>query len=179
MKRKIFLFLILSMLVFMTGCTTDTRKENKHILDFLLNNVVDDNGRTSNNQFYMFSKDGKFIYNKSTKVRLNKAKSILFIKGTWTLEGNNLILKQEEMAYQSLDATKTEYKVEYTKVNNTIEFKDLKIKKDSNGVQYLNGDKCAIMKKLNDNKEYLKEIRYYLKHDINNVDLEKLKKLET
>ena len=81
MKRKIFLFLILSMLVFMTGCTTDTRKENKHILDFLLNNVVDDNGRTSNNQFYMFSKDGKFIYNKSTKVRLNKAKSILFIKG--------------------------------------------------------------------------------------------------
>ena len=184
MKRKLIILVVLIISLFITGCGHDTSKikgsskDNKHITDFLLDNIVDDNGRTSNNQFFMFSKNGKFIYNKSTEIRFNKPKVILFIKGSWKLKDNNLILKQEEMVYQSLDATKTEYEAEYTTIDNTIEFNDLKLESDSNGTLYLNGDKCAIMKKTNNNKDYLKEIKYYLEHDIKNVDLDKLKKLE-
>ena len=183
MKKKFLIILVIIVSLFVTGCGNNSKlngstKNNKQIVDFLLNNIIDDNNKSPENHFYMFSKDGKFIYNNSTEIKFKMAKVILFINGTWKLNGNNLVLKQEEIVYQSLDSTKTEYVLEYQTIDNTIEYKDLKLESNSMGVQYLNGDKCSIFKKTNKNKDYLNEIRHYLESDINNVNLENLKKLE-
>lgn len=185
MKKKLLIVFIIVLSFFITGCGKDNNskisgssKENKHITDFLLNNIIDISGVNQNNQFYVFNKDGKFIYSNSTKIRFKQAKVILFIKGTWTLKENTLVLKQEEMVYQSYDSTTKEYKPEYTTVDEVIEYKDLKLDKLDDGDQYLNGDKCSIRKKTNNNKDFVKEVKYYLEHDLNNVDLEKLKKIE-
>lgn len=184
MKKKLIIVFIIVISLFITGCGKDNNKisgsskENKHITDFLLNNLISVSGAGQTNQFYVFNKEGKYIYSNSTQMRFKQPKVILFIKGTWTLKGNTLVLKQEELVYQSYDSTTKDYKPEYATLDETIEYKDLKLDKTSDGEQYLNGDKCSIRKKTNDNKEYVKEVKYYLDHDLNNVDLEKLKKLE-
>ena len=87
MKKKLLLLLVIIFSLFITGCGNDTSKikgsgkVNKHITDFLLDNIVDDNKRSSENQFYMFGKNGKFIYNNSTEIKFNRAKVLIILWG--------------------------------------------------------------------------------------------------
>ncbi len=184
MKKKFLLVFAIIVSLFITGCgkdnskTTGSTKENKNISDFLIDNAVDTNNMTNTNHFYLFSKDGKFIISNSTEVKFRKPKVVLFIKGSWKLNGNNLTLKHEEIAYQSLDAGTGEYSIEYDITDITEEYKNLKLDKTSNGDQYLIGDECSIFKKSNNNKDFIKEVRSYLNKDIKDVDLKKLKELE-
>ena len=184
MKKKIFIIVLICFICIGCGKSNDTSmikgasKDNKFVTDYLLGNVIDNNLRSSKYQFYIFSEDGKFVYKYSTEVQARRAKAPLIVKGTWTLNENNLTLKQEEIVFQAVDSVTSEYTTEYAKVDNVIEYKNVELSKLENGTQYLKSDTGSLHKKETYSKEYVKKIKYYLDHDIKDIDVKELQKME-
>lgn len=182
MKKRIKVFLLIISLILLVGCSFNSEpgtvkgltEENKYIYDFLLSGPLDNN-KVDNKRFYLFSEDGRFIYTYTTEIMYNDSPNVLMNRGTWELDGLDLILHRDENITQV--PNRNGFKLEYTKNKVTEIISDLHLITYDENKQYLYGNRFFYVKNI-ENEEYINEVRNYLKNGIKKVNIDRLKELE-
>jgi len=177
MKKKILALLITISIIFLTACTKENQnifsgltEENKPIYEFLINNVLTTSNTRIDN-YYIFDPSGVILIAYPPDTETNLSQTILF-KGTWKLEGNNIITTTKEQLKMKVKED-GKYEVEHIKEGSTTTYENMNIEKDFDGSNYIKGNKTLYIKN-NPKEKYVEKLKEYLFIDIDKLEIEKI-----